>query len=135
MIEVIDTGIIASSAPINDCVRAGRHVWLVVIAEDPITGAITNGDIEAQTRQALSNLQQAIRAAGGELTNLVQVQIFLVDSADAPGMNRVYREFFHTKPYPIRATVVVKELLAKGLRIEITATAVIDHDPAPVSVP
>lgn len=126
MIEVIDTGIIASSAPINDCVRAGNHVWLVVIAEDPVTGAITDGDIEAQTRQALSNLQQAIRAAGGELTNLVQVQIFLIDSADAPGMNRVYAEFFNQKPYPIRATVVVKELLAKGLRIEITATAVLD---------
>ena len=135
MIEVIDTGIIASSAPINDCVRAGRHVWLVVIAEDPVTGAITDGDIEVQTRQALANLKQAINAAGGELTNIVQVQIFLVDSADAKGMNRVYAEFFNRKPYPIRATVVVKELLAKGLRIEITATAVLDHDPEPVSVP
>ena len=129
MIEVIDTGIAPSSGPINDCIRAGRHVWLVVIAEDPKTGAITDGDIEAQTRQALSNLRQAVEAAGGKLTNIVQVQIFLVDSADAKGMNRVYAEFFNAKPYPIRATVVVKELLAEGLRIEITATAVLDHDP------
>lgn len=127
MIEVIDTGIAPSSAPINDCVRAGNHVWLVVVAEDPTTGAIVDGDIEAQTRQALSNLKQAVTAAGGALTNLVQVQVFLIDSADAPGMNRVYAEFFDTKPYPIRATVVVKELLAKGLRIEITATAVIER--------
>ncbi len=126
MIEVIKTGIAPSSGPINDCVRAGRHVWLVVLAEDPVTGVITRGDIEAQTRQALSNLRQAIRASGGELTNLVQVQIFLIDSADAPGMNRVYADFFTTEPYPIRATVVVKELLAKDLRIEITATAVLD---------
>lgn len=127
MIEVIDTGIAPSSGPINDCVRAGNHVWLVVIAEDPTTGAITIGDIEAQTRQALTNLKQAVTAAGGALTNIVQVQVFLVDSADAPGMNRVYAEFFNVKPYPIRATVVVKELLAKGLRIEITATAVIER--------
>ncbi|MBN9308910.1 RidA family protein [Devosia sp.] len=127
MIEVIDTGIAPSSGPINDCVRAGNHVWLVVIAEDPKTGAIIDGDIEAQARQALSNLKQAVTAAGGALTNIVQVQIFLIDSADAPGMNRVYAEFFNHKPYPIRATVVVKELLAKGLRIEITATAVIDR--------
>lgn len=125
MIEVIDTGIAPSSGPINDCVRAGNHVWLVVLAEDPNTGKITEGDIEVQTRQALANLKQAINAAGGELTNIVQVQIFLTDSADALGMNRVYAEFFNTKPYPIRATVVVKELLAKGLRIEITATAVL----------
>jgi enamine deaminase RidA (YjgF/YER057c/UK114 family) len=41
-------------------------------------------------------------------------------------MNAVYREYFTAQPYPVRATVVVKELLAKGLRIEITATAVLD---------
>jgi enamine deaminase RidA (YjgF/YER057c/UK114 family) len=125
MFEVIETGIAPSSGPINDCVRAGQHVWLVVVAEDPKTGAIIDGDIEAQTHQALSNLKQAVTAAGGALTDIVQVQIFLIDSADAPGMNRVYARFFDTKPYPIRATVVVKELLAKGLRIEITATAVV----------
>jgi len=125
MAEVIDTGIAPASGPINDCIRAGKQVWMVVLAEDPKTGTITDGGIEAQTHQALSNLRQAIRAAGGELTDIVQVQIFLVDSADAPGMNRVYAQFFDTQPFPIRATVVVKELLAKGLRIEITATAVL----------
>lgn len=127
MIEVINTGIAPSSGPINDCVRAGNHVWMVVLAENPDTGEIVTGDIEAQTRQTLNNLVQAVRAAGGELTNIVQVQIFLTDSADAAGMNRVYSEFFNAKPYPIRATVVVKELLAKGLKIELTATAVIER--------
>ncbi len=127
MIEVIDTGIAPSSGPINDCVRAGNHVWMVVLSENPDTGEIVSGDIEVQTRQTLNNLRQAVNAAGGELTNIVQVQIFLTDSADAAGMNRVYAEFFNTKPYPIRATVVVKELLAKGLKIELTATAVIEH--------
>lgn len=126
MIEVIDTGIAPSSGPINDCVRAGNHVWMVVLSENPQTGEIVTGDIEIQTRQTLNNLHQAVTAAGGELTNIVQVQIFLTDSADAPGMNRVYAEFFNVKPYPIRATVVVKELLAKGLKIELTATAVIE---------
>lgn len=129
MNEAIDTGIAPSSAPISDCIRSGRHVFMVVIAEDPQTGAITPGDIEAQTRQALSNLRQAIEAAGGALTDIVQLQILLIDSADAPGMNRVYAETFTTRPYPVRATVVVKELLAAGLRIEITATAVLDGAP------
>jgi 2-iminobutanoate/2-iminopropanoate deaminase len=124
VIEVIDTGIAPSSSPVNDCIRVGRQVWLVVIAEDPATGNIVDGDIEEQTRQALANLDQAIRAAGGTLADIVQVQVFLVDKADAAGMNRVYAEFFK-KPYPVRATVVVKELLAAGLRIEITATAML----------
>ena len=126
MIERIETGIAPSSAPINDAVRAGKHVWLVAIAEDPVTGDIVAGGIEAQARRCIQNLEIAIRAAGGTLANLTMVQIFLTDAADAPGMNAVYREFFTAQPYPVRATVVVKELLAKGLRIEITAQGVLD---------
>lgn len=126
MIERIETGIAPSSAPINDAVRAGKHVWLVAVAEDPATGEIVDGDIDAQARRCIQNLEMGIRAAGGALTNLVMVQIFLIDSADAPGMNAVYREYFTQQPYPVRATVVVKELLAKGLRIEMTAMAVLD---------
>ena len=124
MIEVIDTGIAPSSSPVSDAVKAGNHVWLVVIAENPDTGDIIEGDIEAQARQTLQNLDQAVRASGGTLANIVQCHVFLTERADFKAMNRVYAEFFKP-PYPVRATVVVKELIAEGLRIEITATAVI----------
>jgi enamine deaminase RidA (YjgF/YER057c/UK114 family) len=122
--ETIPTGIAPSSAPVSDANRAGIYVWLVAIAEDPATGEIIAGGIEEQTRRTLMNLDQAVRAAGGTLADIVNVQMFLIDKADAKGMNAVYREFF-VAPYPVRATVVVKELLADGLRIEITATAVL----------
>lgn len=125
MIEKIETGIAPSSAPISDAVRAGSQVWLVAIAEDPVSGDIVDGGIEAQTRRCIENLEIAIKAAGGTLANLVQVQVFLIDSADAPGMNAVYRDYFTAQPYPVRATVVVKELLAKGLRVEMLATAIL----------
>ena len=126
MIERIETGIAPSSAPINDAVRAGKHVWLVAIAEDPVTGEIVAGGIEAQARRCIENIKIGVTAAGGTLANLVMVQIYLTDSADAAGMNAVYREYFTAQPFPVRATVVVRELLAKGLKIEITATAVLD---------
>lgn len=126
MIERVETGIAPSSAPINDAVRAGKHVWLVAIAEDPATGEIVGGGIVAQARRCIENLEIGIKAAGGTLANLVMVQIYLVDRADAAGMNAVYREFFVSQPYPVRATVVVKELLTDGLLIEMTATGVLD---------
>ena len=125
MFERIDTGIAPSAAPVNDAVRAGKQVWLVAIAEDPLSGEIIGADIEAQTERAIGNLDIAVRAAGGTLANIVQVQVFLVDKADSAGMNRVYAKRFQP-PYPVRATVVVKELLAEGLRIELLATAVLD---------
>ncbi|AVF05011.1 MULTISPECIES: RidA family protein [Devosia] len=126
MIDRIETNIAPSSAPINDAVRAGKHLWLVAIAEDPLSGQIVEGGIEAQTRRCIDNLAIALKAAGGSLRNLAMVQIFITDSADAAGMNAVYREYFTEQPYPVRATVVVKELLAAGLKIEMTATGVLD---------
>ena len=124
MIERIETGIAPSSAPVNDAIRAGQQVWLVAIAEDPVSGDIVDGDIVVQTRRTIQNLDIAIRAAGGTLANIVQVQVFLIDKADAKGMNAVYAEFFKP-PYPVRATVVVKDLLAAGLRVEMLATAIL----------
>jgi 2-iminobutanoate/2-iminopropanoate deaminase len=124
--EHIDTGIAPSTGPVSDAIRDGRLFWTVVVAEDPKTGEIEQGPIEAQTRRALLNLEQAMKAAGGTLANIVQVQVFLIDRADAKGMNAVYGEFFKA-PYPVRATVVVKELLADGLRVEMLAQAVIDR--------
>lgn len=122
--ETIPTGIAPSSSPVSDANRAGNHLWLVAIAEDPATGDIVPGGIEAQTRRTILNLDQAVRAAGGTLADIVNVQVFLIDRADAKGMNAVYAEFFKA-PFPVRATVVVKELLADGLRVEMTATAVL----------
>lgn len=122
--ETITTGIAPSSAPVSDANRAGNLVWLVAIAEDAASGDIVAGGIETQTRRTLMNLDQAVRAAGGTLADIVDVRVFLIDRNDAKGMNTVYREFF-AAPYPVRATVVVKGLLADGLRIEITATAVL----------
>lgn len=124
MFEKIETGIAPSSSPVNDAVKAGKQVWLVAIAEDPVSGEIVAGDIEVQTRRTIANLEIGIRAAGGTLADIVQVQVFLVDRADAAGMNRAYADFFK-QPYPVRATVVVKELLAEGLKVEMLATAVV----------
>ena len=123
MIERIDVGMAPSDAPVSDAVRAGKQVWLVAISEDPATGEVVGGDIGVQTRQTLENLKRGITAAGGTMADIVQVQIHLVDRADAAGMNAVYREYF-SQPYPVRATVI-SSLLAEGLKVEMLATAVL----------
>lgn len=97
-------------------------VYTTQIPKDPQTGAIVPGDIKVQTRRTLANLKQSMEAAGGSLQDIVSVLIFLVDSQDASAMNEVYAEFF-SEPYPTRATVVVKELLGAGTRVEIQAQA------------
>lgn len=67
-----------------------------------------------------------MKAVGGLLADVAQVQIFLVSTDDAAGMNSVYSEMM-PKPYPSRATVVVKELLSPIMRVEMTVVAVLNN--------
>ena len=124
MFDVVQTGIVPSKGPVNGTVRAGNMLFMAHTPKDPVSGDILQAGIEVQTRRTLDNLRMAVEAAGGTLRDVVQVKIFLVDAADAPGMNAVYRELM-PEPFPCRATMVVKELLAAGMRIEIVSIAVL----------
>ena len=90
---------------------------------DPQTGEIVSGGIEAETRQALLNLQRILEEAGGSLDNVVKTTVFLRDINDFGRMNGVYGEYF-TKNYPARSAVQVAAL-PRGVAVEIEAIAVI----------
>jgi enamine deaminase RidA (YjgF/YER057c/UK114 family) len=122
LFEAVKSGLVASKGPISGTVRKGPLVITAQIPKDPVTGEMVQGDITVQTRRTLDNLRIAMEGAGGSLADVMMIQVYLVDGADAAAMNTVWREVF-TEPYPCRATVVVKDLLAPGMRIEIVATA------------
>jgi 2-iminobutanoate/2-iminopropanoate deaminase len=125
MFEVVETGLARTkNIPLNGTVRAGKFVYTSQIPKDPATAQLIRGDIEVQTRRLLLNLKQSMEAAGGSLADVCQVIVFLIDSADFPEMNKVYTEIFST-PYPNRSVVVVKELLAPGMRVEMVTHAVL----------
>ncbi|OPY31754.1 MAG: Enamine/imine deaminase [Methanomassiliicoccales archaeon PtaU1.Bin124] len=86
---------------------------------DPATGKIVPGGIEAETRQALRNLQKVAEAAGGDLKNAVRCGVFVIDLAEFPQLNAVYAEHFRTDA-PARTTVQVAKLPLGG-RVEIDA--------------
>jgi len=122
MFEAVKSGVISSAAPASGVVRKGQFVMTAHIPKDPVTGDIVRGDVATQTRRVLDNLRIAMEGAGGTLADVMFIQVYLVDAADAASVNAVWREVFAV-PFPGRATVVVKELLAPGIRIEIVATA------------
>lgn len=90
---------------------------------DPATGELVAGDIEAQTRQALTNLKHVLEAAGSGLDKVVKTTVFLKEMADFSRMNPVYGEFFPSAP-PARSTIAVAGLPRGGL-VEIEATALV----------
>jgi 2-iminobutanoate/2-iminopropanoate deaminase len=79
------------------------------------------GDIGAQTEQALANLAAILEEAGSSLEKLVKTSVFLADLDDFQGMNEVYATRVGDRP-PARSTFQVAKL-PSGALVEIEAIA------------
>jgi enamine deaminase RidA (YjgF/YER057c/UK114 family) len=79
-------------------------------------------DIEGQTRQVLTRIEQLLQRAGSDKTRLLMVQIYLADMADYDGMNRAWDAWVPAGHTPPRATVQAR-LARPEWRVEIVATA------------
>ena len=87
----------------------------------PETGELAPGGVEAETRQALTNLKHVLEAAGSSLDHALKTIVFLRDMGDFARMNAIYAEFFPKNP-PARSTVQVAAL-PKGGAVEIEVVA------------
>ena len=113
----------AAVGPYSQGVQIGDLVYTAgQIPLDPATGRLVEGDIEAQTRQVLSNLKAIVEAAGSSMSHVVKTTVFMVDMGEFKAMNGVYSEFFPAAP-PARSTVQVGAL-PLGARIEIEVVAI-----------
>lgn len=109
--------------PYSQAIRTGDVIYCAgQIPLDPATGKLVEGDITAQTRQALTNLSNVLSAAGSSMPRVVKTTVFLANFDDFQAMNKVYAEFFTDQP-PARSTVQVSHLPA-GALVEIEAIAV-----------
>ena len=121
MRQDIETGLPIPAQPFSWAVRGGD---LVFTAQGPVLpdGSILQGDIGAQTQLTLENLATSLAATGGELDDVMQMQVYLLAAEDVAGMDEVFRAHF-APPYPNRCTLIVAGLVAPGMRIEISAIA------------
>jgi reactive intermediate/imine deaminase len=103
--------------PYSQAVRVGDTVYVSgQIPLDPATGALVSGDIEAEIRRVIDNLEAIVQAAGGTLAQVVKVNVFLTDLAHFALVNQLMAEYF-SEPYPARAAIGVAAL-PRGARIE-----------------
>jgi 2-iminobutanoate/2-iminopropanoate deaminase len=116
----------AAIGPYSQAVEVtGGHLLFLSgqIALDPRSMELTGTDAAEQCRRVMENLRQVLKAAGGDLSNLVKTTIYLTDLEDFAAVNDVYASYFDTDP-PARATVEVSRL-PKGARVEIEGIAVL----------
>jgi len=92
--------------------------------EDPATGGLVEGGVEAETEQALNNLTEVLKAAGTSLDCVVKSTVFISDMKDFAAMNKVYSRFFGSHK-PARSTVAVVELAPPAAKVEIELIAIV----------
>jgi 2-iminobutanoate/2-iminopropanoate deaminase len=122
-LEIVDTEAApAAVGPYSQAVKAGDFVFASgQIPLDPETGSMVSGGIEAEVRQALTNLKAVLERAGASLETVVKTTLFIVRMEDFATINRVYAELFPNAP-PARSCVEVSAL-PKGAQVEVEAIA------------
>ena len=99
MREVVNTAKAPSSPLYSQAVKAGQHIHVSgLVGIDVATGTLAGATIEEQTRQALTNCEAVLRAAGATIDDVVEVGVLLTDPTDFPGMNDEYARWFPSKP-------------------------------------
>lgn len=108
----------------SQAVRAGDTVYLSgQIPLIPESMELIQGGVRAQMEQVFRNLSAVAEAAGGSLSDIVKLTVYLVDLRHFPVVNEVMPEYFD-EPYPARAAVGIAEL-PKGAQVEIDAVLVL----------
>ncbi|MBT3798561.1 MAG: RidA family protein [Porticoccaceae bacterium] len=108
----------------SQAVKVNNTVYLSgQIPLDPKTMALVDGGIRPQIQQVFENLAAVCEASGGDLSNIVKLNIFLTDLSHFPVVNEIMGEYLQ-EPYPARAAIGVRAL-PKGASVEMDGIVVI----------
>jgi reactive intermediate/imine deaminase len=116
----------------SQAVKVDHTVYLSgQIPLDPHTMTLVDGDISVQITRVFDNLQAVAQAAGGDLSDVVKLNIFLTDLAHFPVVNEIMGTYF-TEPYPARAAIGVAAL-PKAAEVEMDAIMQLKPQGYPIS--
>lgn len=103
----------------------GRTLYISgQVASDGEIACVGLGDIRAQTRQTLTNIQKIVEHAGGCMSDIASMTVHVTSMSYLKEIHEVRAEFF-SPPYPASTLVQVVALVRPELLIEITAVAII----------
>lgn len=108
----------------SQAMRAGDTVYLSgQIPLDPKTMQLCSDEIRLQIAQVIENLAAVCEAAGGSLSRIVKLNVYLTDLNHFPLINEAMSRYF-SAPYPARAAIGVAAL-PRGSQVEMDAIMVL----------
>jgi len=120
-IEFFDeTNAATRTLPRSLATKAGGFVFVGGQVARDENGNVIAGGIDAQTRQTMKKVAQALALAGCTLEDVVKTMVWLDDARDFAEFNRVYGEFFPGNR-PTRSTIQAKNMVGSKVEIEVIA--------------
>jgi 2-iminobutanoate/2-iminopropanoate deaminase len=105
--------------------EGGKTVWLggqTATADD--SGKSLAGDFEGQARQVFKLLNATLEKAGGKLSDMVQMTVFITDVRNGTRLTEIRKEIFSDN-FPGSALITISALASPDAKIEIQGYAVI----------
>jgi reactive intermediate/imine deaminase len=119
---VVPTGA-AATLPFSPVVRVGNMLYLAGQLGTSSTGALVQGGIVAETRQAMDNIKTLVEANGSSMDRVVKCTAMLADINEWAAMNAVYITYFPNHK-PARSAFGTSGLARNG-RVEIECMALV----------
>ncbi|WP_133131429.1 RidA family protein [Legionella yabuuchiae] len=108
----------------SQAIQCGQVIYLSgQIPLDPKTMQLCSDEIRAQIKQVIENLASVCEAAGGSLSNIVKLNVYLTDLTHFPLINEAMKHYF-SEPYPARAAIGVAAL-PRNAQVEMDAIMVL----------
>lgn len=109
----------------SQAIKSGNMVYISgQIPLIPETMELVVGDFKAKVRQIFENLSAIVTAAGGNLGQIVKLNVYVTDMNNFPEVNEIMAEYCQ-EPYPVRAVVGVNQL-PLDVPVEIEAVMVLE---------
>ena len=96
--------------PFSQAIKVDGFIYFSgQVAQDPTTGKLVTGGIEAETERVFQNLSAVLKAAGKDFGDVVRAGVYLTSMSDYAAVNGIYAEHF-TQPFPARTAIGVAAL-------------------------
>lgn len=107
----------------NHAIKAGQFIFLSSqLSMDLTTGQIIKGNITAQTKRAMDNIQYILKQCDCSMNDIIKVTIYFRNLTDRQKINQVYKTYFSTGQQPAKTSVQAVSPIA-GVDLEIEAVA------------
>lgn len=115
-----------ASRPFSGGVKAGNFVYVAGSVGTDAKGAVAKGDVKAQTKQTLENIDAILKKGGSSLARAASVTVYMQNAGDFAGMNEAYAAMWPKDP-PTRTTVVIGQKFANAdALVEIAAVGIVN---------